>query len=428
MHDDVLFFDYWTRGIHNFIPVAERLRELGITSRLLHLGSWRDLSVPNHETLAGMECHDIRLYGGSIARALKALNPKVLVTLNSTMTMDRTVVRLCRSMNIRTLYLMHGIHAIGADLDEVVAQQNAHWTVAKRIGKIGKYTDICLGYLGAVARDQPLEIFDPRTYAHFIQMALWPGASHARPWRHKDVYCDLALVYANAYRDSMIKEVGYAPERVRVVGNPNLDAVYALARDSEARNRARTRIESLGVSPGREAVVYMEDAFPEQGIGSWTELTRITELNEIADAVNAAGYDLIVKMHPGSNSSAVIAAFLDHPAVHVVLKTDLSELILGCAATIGHTSTTLLLPIVFGRPLFVPTWSPGLERFGYYVSAKAAIPAASPPELTALLREVGNRAGSSASQLDQFIGEYITHTDGCSLDRIVDEIVACAAS
>jgi hypothetical protein len=120
-------------------------------------------------------------------------------------------------MKIKTLYLMHGIHGIGADLDEVIAHQNAHWTLAKRIGKVGKYSGICLGYLRAVARDRPLEVIDPRTYGHFLQMALWPGESHARPWRHKDVYCDRALVYANVYRDSMVKEVGYPPDRVRVV-------------------------------------------------------------------------------------------------------------------------------------------------------------------------------------------------------------------
>lgn len=424
----VVFFDYWTKGIHNFVPVAKRLCADGVCVKLVHLGSWRDPTGPDYELLHDIDCYDIRKFGGSLRRALTELKPNVLVTLNTTMTMDRTVVRLCRSMDIKTVYLMHGIHAVGTDVDEVVAHQNAHWTLAKRIRKIGKYSGICAGYLGSIARDAPLEILDPRTYGHFVQMALWPGESHARPWHHRDVYCDRALVYAKVYRDSMIMNIGYPSERVRVVGNPNLDTAYSLVTDTEARYKAQRYLIDLGVPPSREAVVYMEDAFPEQGIGGWTEQTRISELQEIADAVADAGYDLIIKMHPGSDSRSVIAAFAGTPSVHVLLNADLAGLIFGCTATIGHVSTTLLYSIVFDRPLLVPVWSPGLERFGYYVSSGAATPVASPKALTAMLAGIAGCSYSVPPQLDQFIEEFITYTDGRSLDRIVQEVFACAES
>lgn len=423
----ILFFDYWTTGIHNFVPLYERLQKLGFSAQMLHLGSLRDPSIPQRQVLNEIVCEDISLYGGSIAKALSKLRPRVVVMLNTTLTIDRTVNRLCRMMGIRTIYLMHGITAIGNDLDELVQHQSAHWTVVKRFGKVKKYARLSLGYLAVIAKHNPIEMLDPRTYGHFVQMVLWPCASQQRPWLHKDIYCDRALVYANVYRDSLLKETGYPKDRVIVVGNPNLDSAYALARDPQAPIRALARIEALGVVQGRKAVVYMEDAFPEQGIGGWTEQTRINELRTIARSVQAAGFDLIVKMHPGSNSKAAVEEFSNDDQTHIVLKADLSELILGCVATIGHISTTLMLPVVLERPLIVPTWSPGLERLGYYVTAGAATPATSPEKLIELLINLDALASLDNNRLQGFVREFITHTDGCSQDRIVAEIVACAS-
>jgi hypothetical protein len=423
---NILFFDYWTTGIHNILPLSRLIYQRELSFQMLHLGSWRDPAIPQSEVLDGIHCEDISLYGGSVAQALFTLRPSVVVMLNTALTMDRTVNRVCRRLGIKTIYLTHGITAIDSDLDAFVEHQNSHWTWAKRFGKVGKYAKICMGYLEAIAQHRPIELLSPKTYGHFIQMALWPGAAHQQPWPHEDIYCDLALVYANVYRDSLLKETGYPLERVIVVGNPNLDAAYALKSDAQASVRADALIRTLGVTPGRQAVVYMEDCFPEQGIGGWTEQTRTAELLQVAQAVHAAGFDLIIKMHPGSQFSATLREFENDPHTHVVLKIDLSELIFGCAATIGHISTTLMLPIVLGRPLIVPTWSPGLDRFGYYVAAGAATPAASPTQLTELLLNLEVEVSSNNPRLQRFISEYVTHTDGRSLERIVDEIAACA--
>jgi hypothetical protein len=424
----VMFFDYWTVGIHNFLPIFQALRELGHEASLLHLGSLRDPGCPTTETIGGMVCKDFSQYGNSIRRAMLLERPDLVLGLNIGLTVDRTVNRICRSLGIKTAFMMHGIKAVGDDLNLFIEHQNSHWSPLRRLKKVPKYAGLSLSYLAAIGRDSPLELLAPSTYGHFLQLMTSPGAAHERPWPHKDVYCDIALVYAKVYADSMIQEKLYPAERVRIVGNPNLDDVFALLADPRKQELALAELEMIGVRAGHRAAVYMEDAFVEQGIGGWTDETRVSLLRQVAKAVNAAGYDLVVKMHPGANPAGVQEAFRDHKSVHVVLKADLAALAWACVATIGHASTTLMLPVAIGRPLIVPAWAPGLDGYSYYVGAGVAIPATSPDELAGILADPERANVAPAGQRAQFVDEYLAYTDGRSLNRIIEELTACASA
>lgn len=420
----VVFFDYWTKGIDCFLPVYERLSRDGYDCLLVHLGSWRDPGVPREEVIEGLTCRDIRFYDGSIRRALIAEEPDVVLALNTTYTVDRIVNRLCRGLGIRTIYMMHGIRAVGDYLREAIRRTNRHWTGRRRLARVPKYAGISWAYLEAVARTEPLELLSPLTYAHFVQLCLSPGRYLQRPWPHKDIYSDRALVYANVYRDLMVHDVGYPSDRVVVVGNPNLDAAFALLRDRERDGWAQALLRELGVPDGRDAVAYMEDAFVEMGL--WTEAARQEELSQVATAVKEVEMDLVVKMHPSTHAEPMQAAFKADPHVHVVLKTDLARLVYGCRATVGHYSTTLMLPVVFDRPLIIPGWSKGIEKFDFYVSTGAGMPVATPSELTQVLTNLEGAFADFATGRQSFIERYVTLTDGAAWERIVAEIKSLA--
>src|SRR3569833_2963021 len=132
----VVFFDYWTKEIHNFVPLYEVLRKDGVTCQLLHLNSKRDSSIPASQVINDIECIDIVEYGEDIRRGIRSLDPSVVVKHNTTMTVDRTNNRICRTLGIKTIYLMHVIKAVGEDLDDFVRHQNLHLTLKKRMDKI----------------------------------------------------------------------------------------------------------------------------------------------------------------------------------------------------------------------------------------------------------------------------------------------------
>lgn len=424
----IVFFDWWEKGAHHFVPLSRRLTDLGHGCVMVHYGRWYDPNVAIEDAIDGVIRREISFYGGDFAAMLETERPDAVLVLNCGATIDRVINRICRLHRVPTIYLMHGIKAIGADLDEFIRQQNNHWTLARRIAKIPKYIGLIRTYLSVIARDNPLELFLPSTYGHFLQLALQPGQVRERPWPHKDVYCDLALVYANVYRDSLVTEAHYPPGRISVVGNPNLDQAVRIRTDPALQEQALQQLKAIGVPAGRKAVLYIEDAFVEQGIGHWTEDTRTGELAQISDAVVAVGFDLIVKMHPGSNPAAVFERFGKTPGVHIVLKADLPGLVWSCAATVGHVSTALMIPIALGRPLIVPTWSPGLQRYGYYVASGVATPVSNVQQLNAFLARLDDWHNEEDPVRKRFVDDYLTYTDGQSTERIVRFTLNAAAT
>ena len=59
----ILFIDSWTKGIHNFSPIATKLRDLGWESLLVHRGSWgHDQGRPLEENIDGVLVRDIKYY------------------------------------------------------------------------------------------------------------------------------------------------------------------------------------------------------------------------------------------------------------------------------------------------------------------------------------------------------------------------------
>ena len=423
MKQKVLFFDYWTVGIHNFLPVAQRLRARGVECLLVHLGSWRDPHVPTEQVIEGLCCRDIRAYGGDLRRALVEEKPQAVLSLNTTHTMDRVLHRLSRSLGIRSLYMMHGILSAGADSDEGVRQGNRHWSLARRLAKIPKYADLSVRYVRAIAQDRMIDLLHPMTYGHFVQLVLQPGAAFERPWKHKDICADEALVYSSVYRDLMIETRGYVPDAVVVVGNPNLDEVFALKKRTDAAAVYAAYLADIGLPVRRRFVVCIEDALVEQGVEGWTDDYRVAELDQIAAATLAAGFDLVIKMHPGSRPDRVLAHFSGKPGIHVVLKADLAKLIGASAATVGHVSTALMIPIVLDKPVLVPTWSPGLERTKFYIGERVAEPVAEPAALTEKLSDLGAVLAKLHEHRARFEDKFIGPMDGKAWDRIVERIL-----
>ena len=57
----IIFFDSWTKGIHNFSPIANELSKLGWQCLLVHRGSWEhDVGRPLEEEIEGVLVRDIK--------------------------------------------------------------------------------------------------------------------------------------------------------------------------------------------------------------------------------------------------------------------------------------------------------------------------------------------------------------------------------
>jgi hypothetical protein len=108
----VLFFDYWTKGAFHFTQLMREVEPGQANFTLLHLGSWRDPSVPSRQEIEGLECMDIASFKRwNLRKILRFLQPTVVVGLNMHSLCDRALFLACRRAHIPTVFLQHGAWA-----------------------------------------------------------------------------------------------------------------------------------------------------------------------------------------------------------------------------------------------------------------------------------------------------------------------------
>jgi hypothetical protein len=424
---DVLFFDYWTKGIRHVLPTARALEKAGISCMLLHVGSTRERDVPAEETIDGLLCRDIQYYGGSLIRAFDAESPRVVMLLNM-QTEDRIMVRLCRATGAKSVFLMHGIYPDAEDLAASSRLSDSAFGVRGRLLRVPKYLRLFRDYTNAFWRESIREGLNLSNYAYFLRVAYSPGDTYVQRWVHKDGFADRALVYGNAYRRLFVDALGYPPEHVTVVGNYNLDSLFRFARKPGAADEAERYLQQIGVPPhrGKRAIVFMEGGYthPTNTPSGWSTQSVIAEAIGVANCARKAGLHLVVKLHPVTNPAPFVEALGSRDDVTVVQHCDTHKLVFGTIATLGFTSSTLMLPIACGRPLIIVSFPPHVSDLQYYLRHNIAMHARSESELTTLLLEITERPYVLPPARIKYIEDYITYDDGESEARIASEIIA----
>lgn len=416
----VLFFDYWSNGIRNFVPLLQPLRDAGFDCALLHLGSWRDQSVPDEEVLQTLPCRDIRHYGGNLKRALLAEDPDVLLGLNFSEMMDRVVRRNCYAMGVPAVYMMHGVRATGGMLTQMAELTSQHWSPLRRLAKVPKYVGITGKYFASILGSRPADFFSPLPYQYMMQLLISPGRAIHTPSPSWDLAWDGALVYSNVYRDQFVEEFGFPADGVIVIGNPELDPAFRLWNSPDCERVCREYLLGAGVPPNQRYVFYVEEALVEQGLTGCTENARQREIAEVQDAANAAGLHLVVKMHPSADARATLETFQGKAGITILGRGDLAKLVWGASAVVAHFSTVCMMPAALGRPMFEPKWEEPFRSMPAGLFTPVSKAEASPAELQQDLISIANGAGfPRTAAADAFQKDFISRFDGQAINRIV---------
>lgn len=340
----IIYFDYWTRGIRHFAAIDAVLRKEGCETRLVHLGSQRGEPAPGPRILDGVNCRDISEYSYSLVAMLRHERPDVVLLLNN-QTEDRIVIRACRSLGIRTVYLMHGIlppKEYAGDLESIVDSAFGIWS---RLRRIPKYARLFREYLRAALLESPTALLEVELYSYFIRQALSPGGNMAGRWIYRDSAADHALVYSESDRDLLTACWGYSPSAVTVVGNYNLDGMLSLV----------TGVVQDSASQATPNVVYIENGFsdPKYTIPGWTEDRVAEEVLALAEICGDLGYRLTLKLHPSSDYSVLPLRASAHSSVEVVSNCDLGALIARASMVCGQGSSVLMMALAAKVPIAI---------------------------------------------------------------------------
>jgi hypothetical protein len=418
----VLFHDNWTRGIHNFLPLADELRREGADCLLVHRGSWgSETDRPKEEEIDGLLCRDISFYRTRILyKMLASERPDVVVILNTNFIADRAIVLAGRALGIQTAYLMHGVLETGGEIQEIqkASTERMH---SQRWQRVGKYLrEVLPNYFWSGSCAQPFFAFRPDPYLLIAKTFLRPEKYVYYPPPSPELQCDHGLVWAKVYARHLSELYGYQPDRLEVVGHPPLDPVFRLLREPPAESKSRAFLADLRLSVEQPFVVFLESPFVEQQFAGWTPAVRDALIEALVESCRQAGRTLVIKLHPSSTFDNRRRS--EDPVVRVVRTTDLPLLVLHSELCIAFMSSTVNIPICMRKPVITPAWATSATAPDFFVKHGLMTPIRSKVEMVEALRNP-KRLCSNDSDWARYVDEYITLTDGKSVNRIVRSLL-----
>ncbi|MCX4028804.1 hypothetical protein H0A36_16515 [Endozoicomonas sp. SM1973] len=409
----VVYFDYWTVGIHNFLTIDEKLKKNGCETMLFHIGSFNN-PVKEKEIINNIECYDISFYKTKfIYEALKTINPDVIISLNTTYILDRALILACRALGIKSVFMMHGTRAVGKNLD--IAISDAELTYGKLIPKLmrlKKYVKLTIPnyfYSKLKNRDSFWGILGCLNV--LIDTYRFPGRSFYLPKNPYELIHDRCLVYSNQYIE-YYKKLGYSRNKITVTGNPKQDPLFQKLMDkSFCIDELPLQIKEF-IDNNQKYAVYIEESFVESdNLYGWTNDLRNKHLNEIAIKLKKYGYNLVVKLHPSTNIDNI------NVNTNIILAKSvfLDNLVYFSDFAISHISSAADIAILLEKPLLVPTWGISKSIIDYYISNEVANPWNNLDDEISLSINIDKRR--------EYILNNITITKPVAADTIVNNIL-----
>jgi hypothetical protein len=415
---DILYFDYWTRGVRHFIPIDLAIKSNGLKSMLIHLGSQRGELPSQDNHISGIHCRDLSFYGSDFLSMLEYERPKVVVLLNS-LTEDKIIVRYCRNLGIKTIYMMHGLLVPQENMNQLAITVNSTFSLFDRLKRVPKFFNLFKHYLRAAMQGGMSEVFDMEIYIYFIRHGLSPGGNFAGKWKYRDSCADLALVYSDEDRQLFSSSYGYNEKNIVVVGNCSLDDLYV----SYSKKITCTDNQSSG-----KYVVYVEGGLsdPKYSLPGWTEDRIADEVISLANISRDLGYRFILKLHPSSDYSKLLERVDDQPNITSVLNCDLTELILDSDLVMGQSSTVLMMALAINKPVFILDIPPLELKITTYADRKVGRLIQNYEQFQSNLMSLSSGRLQSIDPSDvlaRFIGPF----DGNANKRISDILVSFAS-
>lgn len=340
----IIFFDYWLKGVNNFIRIAPIIKELEPESELkmIHTSSWQEKTQDLIIDHGFFKSYDIDYFHkNTLYSLLKKEKPDIIITLNNYFLIDKAINIFCRNLGIKIVYLSHGR----------LGSKNLSFSLPsskrsiKKIPKINKMNwNMLLNYFYAtVMEGKPMRFFKAVFYLAFKPMKVLTHSVY-----NEELKTDINLVYYKSCRDVLIEERGFPKEEIKIVGNPELDD-FVLSPSMNSDDF----FYKTNYAPN-SYVLYMEDGTIQSEILTTEEWKKhISELNSILKAQNLK---LIIKFHPRTDIKK-LKKFIDHEEIAVITSNnDIKNWILYSKAIISLYSTTITFALYLRKTVFSPRW------------------------------------------------------------------------
>jgi hypothetical protein len=344
MGNKVLFFDSWKGGIKSFLRFVPQFSKIGISSRLIHLGSWgnEDIIIKD-EILNGLSVRDISFYEKSFfLDILKEEKPDVVIFLSTQTFAHRAVIRYCQLLNIPTLLLYHGYVRV-QDVENINGAYKVRFRsylifVFKRIPKLLQKT--LPTYIRALFKTKASK----EDWRNFLNNLFEFISKPSKIKTAKDSKTDFCLIYAKGDIKHAIDAYGFKESEITEVGNPDLiDFGF---------NANLLDSISLSISINNIYVMYIDTALIATGLIIEGESEYLRHLIDTNKSLSKQGKKLLFKPHPDTARLLDLDVLKEH-GISIVNTSNFIENLNLCCAVITEPSTLSIIPALMGFPIFL---------------------------------------------------------------------------
>ena len=375
----VINYDGWTRKRRAEIEQALKKRGL------------------NYKTIEGRSRRNVE-------KRLQEEEPNVVVlSRDTTTTMEQLFIKCANSKHIPTLLVPHGMWT---------PQDRKNWSLRAARTWMEHFNRLVFQLLRVIKAGD-------FSWGRLIQTSLFRLRRDLkrRPLFDGHGGCSKIAVFGDAMKELLISE-GVGLEHIEVTGNPKFDFLY-YAKESDCKSKL---CETWGISNDHDIVLLLTSYLVEFGI--WTAERRKEYVMAIANAVaKLPRSKLMIKIHPVMESEAdYIEITRDLPEPPVICRdTPLPELLSACSLAITVTSTAGLEAMAMAKPLLVVNLFNDITLFD---EASSAIVVQSGGDLLSVLETVLYKGLSQEIKeaATEFVYQQAYIQDGKAAKRIADLI------
>lgn len=403
----VLFFDYWLKGIANFNRLAPEIfsQSPDAEIKMLHLGSWKEPQDKPCHLHEGFESFDISHFKtSSIYKILKKEKPDVVVILNLYSLMDKAIIAFCRKLGIKVVYVSHGrLSAVGSSADLTSRPKKS---LSAKLQK--EPFLILLNYVySALIAHKPKRIW--QTAKQIIRN----NFSVVFPIRYsEELEADEILVYYDSDRQILHEDKGFPLEKIKVVGNPELDNFINLPIVPEEEF-----FRSTGLSG--PYLLYLDDGWVQANLLKKEDF--INHLREISSLTHDKGLDMVIKLHPRTPLEDYKNLFEELGIKGFKSEVDFKSLIKHSLCVSSLASTTISMALFLNKRVISPRFGETAGVFKNYPDDVIHY-SYTPEDFSAWLQN-----GLPTATNHSYLEENFKLCDGKAIPRIVKNIISATA-
>tara|TARA_Y100001954_G_scaffold157036_1_gene166838 strand:+ start:4971 stop:6203 length:1233 start_codon:yes stop_codon:yes gene_type:complete len=259
----------------------------------------------------------------------------VIISLNPGNIFDLFFLSICKLEDVTTVYYQHGIQLDYSLFNPKKLSQNK--SISRKLFSLKKYIffysnftiNICLNPTSRML----YEVVTTKTRHLFFEK----DKTKIPKYGLKNNHCDLAFVYGESDRDYLNKSMDMPNQNIIISGYPFLEP---LTNDAPIKSDFKK-------------FLYISSALRHVGVIPITKDEEKVFYENLYEQVNAAGYKLIIKIHPQEELRVFQSYFNQNQNVEFYKNTNLANMVIDADIVSGDYSTAMFYAIRYFKPLLI---------------------------------------------------------------------------